>query len=110
MKVESESKIKLLSDEMKTLRKEFSNYVQTAKQKIHILENSFKQLKGQSSQIEANLKKEHLKLQKEVDFLRNNYKSLIDIAVKEAEKASTNVVKVAIKTYEKTQVKVLNRL
>ena len=49
MKVESESKIKLLSDEMKTLRKEFSNYVQTAKQKIHILENSFKQLKGQSS-------------------------------------------------------------
>ena len=49
MKVESESKIKLLSDEMKTLRKEFSKYVQTAKQKIHMLENSFKQLKGQSS-------------------------------------------------------------
>lgn len=39
MKVESEYKIKLLSDEMKTLRKQFSNYVLTAEQKIHILEN-----------------------------------------------------------------------
>ena len=71
---------------------------------LKIVSNNLKDNQAKLRQI---LKRNILK---EVDFLRNNSKSLIDIAVKEAEKASTNVVKVAIKTSEKTQEKVLNRL